>query len=183
MGRMRVLAGLVMAALVLVGCGELLDDLELSEEQASDLEAFEDFVEEAASAAEAAQEAQDGGGDGEGDQPEFESDPDWSPPDFPPPPDLEPDLSLSEDSDCGTADCFPCQDGRQCGYAEYEGEDLQDVLDHYEEIFGRPPDDEVDWGVNEDRTDYRWEDDDAFVEVSDNRDDDETEVYVAQDDV
>jgi hypothetical protein len=152
--RMRRIILLLVAAVALVGCAEVLDELGISMDDLGlspeDQEAFEDMME---GLAEAANNAANSDSDGDGGGPS--NDPNWSPEGMPPPP-VEPNTSGD------ASDTEYCDPGWSCGMAAYPPEHDQAIRDHYEDVFGRPPDRELEQGPN----DYAaWEDGDAKVSV------------------
>lgn len=162
---------LLAAAMALVGCAQIYDELGLSPE---DQEQFEEFIEGLSEAAsEAGGDGTDGAGsdgagsdgagsDSDGSDDEARpppTDPDWSPSGVPPPP-AEPYRSSDQ------SDHPNCPTGWTCGRADYEPADDPAIRDHYEDLFDRPPDsEEQGTGFSEERVTSGWDDGDVRVEV------------------
>lgn len=166
--RTRMLLPLLAAAIALVGCAEIFDELDMSPE---DREVLEDLMEGIADAASAGGDDAFGG-NGDGDGPPV--DPGWSPDGMPPPPG-EP----SQSSDY--SDDPYCPAGHACGHASYDGDDGAAAREHYEDVFGRPPDSEETQPFSDGEDPYdavtsTW--DDGTVEVSVYTDHHGTDVHV-----
>lgn len=160
MNRKRLMILIIGAAMALSGCGELLDQADLTPE---DREALEDL-------GDALSEAMEDGGNGDSASGNDEAgsppvDPGWSPAEVPAPPGEPTESRDQSDEDF-------CPSGMECGWAEYASDDSgEDIRDHYEDVFGRPPDDETRRpAVNNDGESYEtvtseWDDGDATVTV------------------
>lgn len=158
---------MMMLCLPLAGCGELADQLDLSAEDMQDLEdameGLEDAIQDAAEGASGGEDGADGDGgeDGPDDDP---LDPDWSPSDVPPPPG-EPSQSADQ------SDESFCPAGAECGWASYDDDDGTAANEHYEDVFGRPPDETRrspsidDDGQPYDAVTNTWDDGDVAVTV------------------
>lgn len=159
MHRIRWMILIIGAAMMLSGCGELLDQADLTPE---DREALEDLSDALSDAMEESSNGDPGSGNDDDGPPPV--DPGWSPEGMPAPPG-EPTESQDQ------SDESFCPSGAECGWASYDNDNGEDIRDHYEDVFGRPPDSERSQPFrNEDGEPYdavtsEWTDGDATVSV------------------